>query len=264
MTGTARVSHLGVTVSPLDNAGGAICLFSDLTAVIELEKQLRLKEALATLGELTAGIAHEFRNGLATIHGYGLLIDPAQVPSAYRPYVEGIRQEAESMRQVVTRFLSFARPDQVSFARLALEPLARRAGEDIVRELPAGSGVEVSGEFGEIQGDEVLLRQVFNNLIRNAAEACAGAGRTPTITIAGRVDPAQRTCRVAVEDNGPGIPDGVRERVFHPFFTTRPGGTGLGLAIVQKVMVTHNGRVALGASPAGGARIQLTFPLAEN
>jgi signal transduction histidine kinase len=122
----------------------------------------------------------------------------------------------------------------------------------------------VSGEFGEIHGDEVLLRQVFSNLIRNAAEACAGVGRIPAITIAGQVDLGQRTCRVAVEDNGPGIPDAVRERVFQPFFTTRAGGTGLGLAIVQKVVVTHNGRVAVGGSPAGGARIQLTFPLAEN
>jgi signal transduction histidine kinase len=264
MTDGGRASHLGVTVSPLDNAGGAICLFSDLTAVIELEKQLRLKEALATLGELTAGIAHEFRNGLATIHGYGRLIDPAQVPAAYRPCVEGIRQEAESMKEVVTRFLNFARPDQVSFTRLELEPLARRAGEDILRDLPVGTGVEVSGEFGEIQGDEVLLRQVFSNLIRNAAEACAGVGRTPVITIAGRVDTEQRTCGVAIDDNGPGIPDAVRERVFQPFFTTRAGGTGLGLAIVQKVVVTHNGRVAVGASSAGGARIQLTFPLAES
>jgi signal transduction histidine kinase len=232
--------------------------------VIELEKQLRLKEALATLGELTAGIAHEFRNGLATIHGYGRLIDPDQILPAYRPYIEGIRQEAESMKQVVTKFLNFARPDQVSFMRLELGPLARRAGEEIVPELPAGSGVDVSGEFGEIQGDEVLLRQVFSNLIRNAAEACDGVGRTPAIAIAGHIDLAQRTCRVAIEDNGPGIPDAVRERVFQPFFTTRVGGTGLGLAIVQKVVVSHNGRVAVGESPSGGARIQLTFPLAES
>ena len=98
----AGATHLGVTVSPLfDDRGelhGAICLFSDLTAVKDLEEQLRLKESLATVGELTAGIAHEFRNGLATIHGYGKLIDLDALPAAFRPYVEGIRAETDIAR----------------------------------------------------------------------------------------------------------------------------------------------------------------------
>jgi signal transduction histidine kinase len=80
--------------------------------------------------------------------------------------------------------------------------------------------------------------------------------------IQGDVDRAQRTCRVSVTDNGPGVPEAERDRVFQPFFTTRSRGTGIGLAIVQKIVVTHNGRVAAGASPAGGASFQLTFPLA--
>src|SRR5690606_7063486 len=89
--------HLGVTVSPIDDGGGrasgAICLFTDLSAVVELEEQLRLKDSLARLGELTAGIAHEFRNGLATIHGYGRLLDLDRLPDDFRPYVQGIREE---------------------------------------------------------------------------------------------------------------------------------------------------------------------------
>lgn len=259
-----RSLHFGVTVSPLggDEARGAICLFSDLTNVVELEEQLRLKETLARLGELTAGIAHEFRNGLATIHGYSRLIDPQALPKPYQPYVAGIRQETESLGKVVTNFLSYARPAQVSLARVELGPIARRAADDLRHELPGGTRIEMTGEFGEIQGDEVLLRQVFSNLVRNAAEACEGAGVTPAIVIEGRVDRPRRTCRVSVADNGPGIPEAERDRVFRPFFTTRPHGTGLGLAIVQKIVVTHNGRVAVGASPGGGARFQLTFPLA--
>src|SRR6202051_2442092 len=85
--------YLGVTVSPLIDPGGefhgAICLFSDLTVVMDLEEQLRLKDSLAAVGELTAGIAHEFRNGLATIHGYSRLIDLGGLPPAFRPYAEG-------------------------------------------------------------------------------------------------------------------------------------------------------------------------------
>ncbi|MBI3046966.1 MAG: PAS domain-containing protein [Acidobacteria bacterium] len=258
-----RSAHLGVTVSPLGGGddAGAICLFSDLTAVVELEEQLRLKEALARLGELTAGLAHEFRNGLATIHGYSRLLAPDALPPAYRPYVEGIRQETEALGQVVTNFLNFARPEKPLFAPVALAVLARRASDELRHDLPGGTTVTVTGEFADIQGDEVLLRQMFGNLLRNAAEACDAAGRTPAIVIDGRVDRARGTCAVTVSDNGPGIAPADRERVFQPFFTTRTRGTGLGLAVVQKIAVVHNGRASVAAS-AAGASIELTFPLA--
>ena len=133
------VTHVGVTASRFGQSegatGGVICLFSDLTAVIELEEQLRLKEALARLGEMTAGIAHEFRNGLATIHGYGKLIDPSLVPPQYKPYVEGIRQETEALGQVVTNFLNFARPTQLSLATQDLAALVQRAADDLRHEI---------------------------------------------------------------------------------------------------------------------------------
>src|SRR5258705_7952160 len=139
-------THLGVTVSPYAGATGtqgAICLFSDLTAVVELEEQLRLKETLARLGELTAGLAHEFRNGLATIHGYSRLIDLASLPSQYQPYVEAIRQETDALEHIVTNFLNFARPEQVTFFPVDLEALVRRAVDDLRLELPAGTTVAV-------------------------------------------------------------------------------------------------------------------------
>jgi nitrogen fixation/metabolism regulation signal transduction histidine kinase len=265
MSQTMKATHLGVTVSPLAEAAdmrGVICLFADLTDVVELEEQLRVKETLARLGEMTAGIAHEFRNGLATIHGYSRLLDPAAVPSQYRPYIEGIRQEVASLGQVVTNFLNFARPEQLLLTCVDLGRIARRAADDLQHELPAGTSINMTGEFAEIQGDEVLLRQVFGNLLRNAVEACSSAGRTPAIVVEGRIDRAHRTCRVSVEDNGPGIPEGQREKVFHPFFTSRSRGTGLGLAIVQKIVLTHHGRVTIGTARAGGAAVELTFRLA--
>jgi signal transduction histidine kinase len=130
-----RELHLGVTVSPLcDERGdlqGAICLFTDLTAVVGLEEQLRLKDSLARLGELTAGLAHEFRNGLATIHGYARLIDPSQVPAPYAPYVQGLRDEAEALGRVVNNFLNFARPVQLTLVPVEVGRLAERAAEEI-------------------------------------------------------------------------------------------------------------------------------------
>jgi signal transduction histidine kinase len=287
----AATVHLGVTVSPLgkplphlepidggdasmapaetatghgsDAAPGVICLFSDLTSVVELEEQLRLKETLARLGELTAGLAHEFRNGLATIHGYSRLIDVDALTPKYRPYVEGIRQEADSLGKVVTNFLSFARPENLALSRVDLEAVVRRAADDLRYELPAETNLMVDGTFADVLGDEVMLRQVFGNLVRNAVDACEGVGATPDIRIRGWVDRVHHSCRVSVEDNGPGIPETARERIFQPFFTTRSQGTGLGLAIVQKIVVMHNGRVTVADAPGGGASIQISIPTAE-
>ncbi len=239
-------------------------LFTDLTAVKDLEEQLRLKDSLATVGELTAGIAHEFRNGLATIHGYSKLFDVMALPESYRAYVEGIRGETESLSQVVTNFLNFARPAQLTLTRVDLGAICERAADEIRADAQAlGGDVEVRGEFGVIDGDEVLLRQAFSNLLRNALEACVGVASPPRIGIQSEIDRLQKVSRIAVTDNGPGIAPALRERVFRPFFTSKRNGTGLGLALVQKIIVFHNGRVVVSASPEGGASLQITLPTAS-
>jgi nitrogen fixation/metabolism regulation signal transduction histidine kinase len=263
------VTYLGVTVSPLFDADaqlhGAICLFTDLTAVKDLEEQLRLKDSLATVGELTAGIAHEFRNGLATIHGYSKLLDLNALPESYRAYVQGIRAETESLSQVVTNFLNFARPAQLTLTEVDLRGICERAAEEIRPDARAlGGEVEVQGEFGMIEGDEILLRQAFSNLLRNALEACAGGAEPPRIVIQSDVDAAQKLSRIAVNDNGPGVAEAYRERVFRPFFTMKRNGTGLGLALVQKIIVFHNGRVTIAATAQGGASFQVTLPIASS
>ena len=263
-----EVTHLGVTATKLGQsegkaAEGVICLFSDLTAVIDLEEQLRLKETLARLGELTAGIAHEFRNGLATIHGYGKLIDPAALPPQYKPYVEGIRQETEALGQVVTNFLNFARPTQLSLATQDLAALVQRAADDLKNDVQQlGGEIVITGQFGQVDADDVLLRQAFSNLLRNAIEACQPSGVVPHVRVEGTIDASQNQARVSVHDNGPGLDPNARNRIFRPFFTTKKTGTGLGLALVQKIVVTHNGRVSAGSSPSGGACFQVTLPLA--
>ena len=257
----SETMHLGVTVSPLardPGPPGAICLFSDLTGVVALEEQLRLKEALARLGELTAGVAHEFRNGLATIHGYGHLLDPEMLPRPQRTYVEGIRAETQALSEVVTNFLRFARPDPITLAPVDVRMLLERAAEDV----PAAR-VTYAGEFATISGDDVLLRQAFNNLFRNSVEACTSVAREPMITVEGRTDDRSGAMHITVADNGPGIPADAVNKVFQPFFTMRPGGTGLGLAIVQKVVVGHNGRVVAANGHNGGALFTITLPLTK-
>jgi signal transduction histidine kinase len=261
-----RPVHLGVTVSPLlgeqRQPAGAICLFTDLTAVVDLEEQLRLKDTLARLGELTAGLAHEFRNGLATIHGYARLVDADRLTEQDRRCVLGIRDETDALGRIVTNFLNFARPAQLAVGPVDLEALIARVAEEIGAEASArGGSMTVSGAFPELQGDEVLLRQAFSNLGRNALEACAAADAAPAIGISGHVDGEAGVVHIRVTDNGPGIDAALRDRIFRPFFTTKREGTGLGLALVQKIVVTHNGRIAVGDAPAGGAQFEVTLPI---
>jgi PAS domain S-box-containing protein len=258
--GRGKSQHLGVTVSPITDGDGAlqaaVCLFTDLTAVVQLEEQLRLKEALARLGELTAGLAHEFRNGLATIHGYGRLLDPQSLPDQARTCVEGIRAETIALGEVVTNFLKFARPDQLTLAPVDLRAVIARAVED----LPGASdATTIDGQFPVVEGDDVLLRQAFSNLIRNSLEACAEARVPPRITVNGEITGAN--LNVLVEDNGPGLEPEALAKAFQPFATTKAAGTGLGLAIVQKVIVSHNGNITVANRAGGGAQFRIRLPL---
>jgi len=260
--------HLGVTVSPLcDEHGGlqgAVCLFTDLTAVVGLEEQLRVKDSLSRLGELTAGLAHEFRNGLATIHGYARLIDPSQLPASHAPYVQGLRDETEALGRVVNNFLNFARPVQLTLVPVEIGRVAERVADELRPEVEARGGtLTLLGAFGTVNGDEVLLRQALVNLLRNAIDACAGVPVSPRILLEGHADAAGNELRVNVIDNGPGIDPALRDKVFQPFFTTKGHGTGLGLALVQKIVVTHNGRITVTASDDGGAVFQVALPLSH-
>jgi signal transduction histidine kinase len=263
-----RPMHLGVTVSPITDAHGshrgAICLFGDLTDIVELEEQLRLKDSLARVGELTAGIAHEFRNGLATIHGYARLFDLERLPSDMRPYLQGIRDETDALGGVVRNFLNFAKPAELVLGRVDARALLERAAEEIRGEtVSRGGSVLVEGEPAMVQGDEVLLRQAFSNLCRNALEACVDSGIQPHIVVECVPDTAQHMLRISVIDNGPGVNPKIASRIFRPFVTTRARGTGLGLALVQKIVVTHNGRVGVQPEPGGGTRFTVSLPVAE-
>jgi signal transduction histidine kinase len=159
---------------------------------------------------------------------------------------------------VVTNFLNFARPTQLSLATHDLGAIVNRAADDLKSDARQLKGdLVVEGDFGSVEADDVLLRQAFMNLFRNAVEACQGHGVAPTVRVHGTLDHSQKTVRI----DGPGVSGDARERVFRPFFTTKKDGTGLGLALVQKIVVTHNGRISVTSSPDGGACFQMTLPI---
>jgi signal transduction histidine kinase len=166
------------------------------------------------------------------------------------------------LSEVVTNFLNFARPAQLTMTRVDLRAICDRAADEIRSDVRAiGGDVEVRGEFGVVDGDDVLLRQAFSNLLRNALEACAGAKTPPRVIVHSEADPVQRLWRIAVDDNGPGVAEANRDRVFQPFFTMKRNGTGLGLALVQKIIVFHNGRIIATTSASGGASFHVTLPM---
>lgn len=262
--GEAR--RLGATISPIRRGegkiNGAICLLTDLTELAALQQQVQLKENLAALGELSAGIAHEFKNALATISGYAQMIRSETVAGEAHDYAENILEQTRNITHVVAEFLKYARPLDISTETVVLQNVVEKVVGEIAEAMPE-IRIRYEGPFGNVAGDEGLLRQAFLNLARNAAEACMGAANGGRVLLRGEAVRGNDSSfqRVTVFDNGPGIPSDVREKLFRPFFTTKAKGTGLGLAVVQKIVVQHGGQVRARNRPEGGAAFIVTLPL---
>jgi nitrogen-specific signal transduction histidine kinase len=257
--------HLGVTISPIrreaGKISGAICLLTDLTELAGLHQRMQLKENLAALGELSAGIAHEFKNALATISGYAQMIPDAS-PTESADYAKRIVEQTRNITHVVAEFLKYARPLEIPDETVELQTVVDRALMEVAQALPQVK-IRCDGEFGDVAGDEGLLRQAMLNLMRNAAEACAIAAGGGRVVVHGEVIRADELGyqRIKVTDNGPGIAADAMPKLFRPFFTTKTNGTGLGLAVVQKIIVQHGGQVEVRNEPAGGAAFIVTLPL---
>jgi signal transduction histidine kinase len=284
LTPQGEVRKLGVTISPIYRAArkavrayvgesapapeikasGALCLMSDLTELAALQKQMAFRENLAALGEMSAGIAHEFKNALATISGYAQMIRNEAAPGDIRDSAERIFDQTRALTHVVTEFLRFAKPLEISYEAVPMQTLIERVAQDTEEALPE-CAVAWEGTFGDLPGDEGLLRQALLNLARNGAEAARESGKPPCVTISGTIEDlgGRKWQRICVADNGPGIPERELPKVFLPFYTTKADGTGLGLAVVQKVALQHGGSIEARNQPEGGAEFLLWLPLRQ-
>ncbi len=254
-----RSVHLGVTVSgPPEGGGGALCLFSDLTEIRTVQDRVALKENLARLGQLSAGIAHEFRNSLATILGYARLAGREAGSSGEN--AGAIIREVQAMERVVTEFLRYAAPTRMQRGECALGELIRSIAGEVSREGEPGIEIAVVGEWPEsITADEALLRQAFHNLIRNAAESLRGSLSPGRVTVRGRLEAGSLSIEIA--DSGPGFAPEVLDKLFTPFVTTKERGTGLGMALAQKAVVSHDGSIEAENGPGGGGVVRVILPL---
>jgi signal transduction histidine kinase len=254
----------GDPVSPEMKISGALCLMSDLTELTALQKQIRWKENLAALGEMSAGIAHEFKNALATISGYAQMIRSEAQPGDIHESAERILDQTRSLTHVVTEFLRFAKPLEICYETVAMQALVERVAEDLHETFPQCT-VECEGTFLDLPGDDALLRQALLNLTRNAAESGRDAGQPPHVVVSGTVEElgGRKWQRICVADNGPGIPERDLPKIFLPFYTTKSEGTGLGLAVVQKVALQHGGSIEARNRQGGGAEFLLWLPLRQ-
>lgn len=251
---------LAVTAVPVADADGrplgGLVFLEDRTAVKRLERELSFRRELAALGEMSAGIAHEFRNATAAILGYARLAGGTEDADARARHLGRIRAEAEHVARVTGDFLLFARPERLQLAAVSLAPLV----EEVLAEGRATSpGVAFSAEgpLGEVEADAALLRRALVNLVRNAAEAAGPDGR---VLVRGGTAEDGGTV-LSVEDSGPGVPPEAAGKLFVPFASTKEGGTGLGLSLVAKIAALHGGSVGAARSAAlGGAAFRVALP----
>ncbi len=240
---------LGLTLSPLkDSSGnviGHILVFTDLTELKAFQSQKELRDRLSTLGEMSAGIAHELRNPMAVISGYTSILS-RKADDSLKPAVAAINKEIIVMDRIIADFLTFARPAAPVFNRLDLPALIKGCADTILEQ---ARNIRISTDIPEdilLWADEIFIRQAILNLLQNAVEAMPEGG-TVKVTC----------CRVGknifleIADTGHGIPESIKDKIFLPFYTTKERGTGLGLAIAHKIIVSHGGTISAESSSSG-------------
>ncbi|HEX8560897.1 MAG TPA: ATP-binding protein [Pyrinomonadaceae bacterium] len=265
-----RRRRLGVTVAPIEPAPtgesrGVLCMLTDITEVAELREALARRRNLESLGEMSAGLAHEFKNALATLHGYAqLLQNDALGAEAREAAAAALLAEVRGLSEMVTSFLNFARPNPPDFGDVSLRRLLDACAEDL-RPVYEGrrAALDFEGEFPEVRADERMLARALLNLLRNAAEAIPDAAAERRVKVAGSAErdaEGRAWVRIDVEDTGAGVAEEDLQRIFIPFFTTKSKGHGVGLALAHRVATDHGGTLSAANSPAGGAVFTLRLP----
>jgi PAS domain S-box-containing protein len=272
---------IGYTLSLVrDDLGevvGASLFFKDLTHVEQMEERERLRDRLAAVGEMAAAVAHEIKNPLAGIEVMAGFLR-RQVPDKpeVQSIVADIINEAKMANAIVQEVLDFVRPVRLQLDRTSLPDALQNAitmADGKVTRGDIAIEIDVPESIPPIQGDQHQLTQVFANLLINAYEALDGRG---AVTLSARLvqtaeegallpdgHNAVATVIVEVADTGLGVPGEVTEKMFNPFFTTKPQGSGLGLAIVRKIVDAHEGRIDVTSLPNRGTTFRVTLPLAH-
>lgn len=260
--------ELGLTLQALH--AGFLVLFADVTDLTRRETEERFAAGLAQLGELSAGVAHELRNSLATVQGYLALAARRELPPAAREDLDEARREAGELARIVDDFLTFARPGSGIVEPVDLGALLQRATQD-----PALAGVEIAlhlpaQALPPVAGDPHLLQRALRNLLLNATQATLaqaareGATGGPTQPVIASLGRDESEAAITIEDCGTGLAPEIADRLFQPFASGRPGGAGLGLALARRIVTMHGGRLELHARNPHGVRAEIRLPFGES
>ncbi|NOY52933.1 MAG: PAS domain-containing protein [Deltaproteobacteria bacterium] len=258
-----RTIHLSTSVlnDEEENVIGGIILLKDVTEIRRLEEEAARRNRLTSMGEMAANIAHEIRNPLGGIELFASLLKEELKDDPDRAVlVSNISAGVQSLNHILSNLLYYSRPLRPVFLPLSVQGIL---DESLVfaGHLLGQKGIrwscEHAGEDRELISDGELLKQIFMNLILNAVQAMPGGG---DLRVTSEIGEKEVEFRIA--DNGPGIPEESLQRIFHPFYTTRPKGTGLGLAIVHQLVETLGGKISVESRVGEGTTFFIVFPLA--
>ena len=293
--------HLGLADSILrgedGSAQGHVVIFQDVTDVVAMESDLTRSERLAAVGELSANIAHEIRNPLASISGsIQILMSERDVDGESARLMGIVVRETDRLNRLITDFLSYARPAPTVTRPVEVDRLFGELIEMIEPTLPDNIELEVDIKPGHwLESDADQLRQMLWNLCLNAVQAMPNGGRLGISVDIWSGDPAQAACtsfrkesttgsafdsgessrgaqamearsswlEIEISDTGCGIGEEVMTDIFEPFFTTKPQGTGLGLSTVHRIVENHGGELQLDSRLGEGTVFQIRFPGVE-
>jgi signal transduction histidine kinase len=294
---TEGSKRLGATVAPIDpataaGARGVLCLITDITEVSRLREQVVLKRNLESLGEMSAGLAHEFKNAMAALHGYAQFLQSVDHDERGKAAADGLLQEVRNLSEMTTSFLNFARPQPLQLEEVSLDELIQECARElaplfearqvqlIVSAQPLRS-LRLDGESDatavhrrdsqgaesaqriEIQADLRMLRQGLLNLMRNAAEAIPDDQRDRRVTVNCSTElneSGNEWVAISIQDTGLGIAPENLQKIFIPFFTTKSEGHGVGLALAHRVVSQHGGTLTAENASAGGALFTIRLP----
>lgn len=247
VSANGKLRRLGATVAPIElpperGPRGALCLLTDITEVTELREQVALKNNLESLGEMSAGLAHEFKNAIATLQGYAQLLQSMELNDKAQVAAGSLLNEVRNLSGMVTAFLNFARPQPLHLEDVSLADLI----QDCAAELRLKVVVDVAPSL-TIRADERMLRLALLNLMRNGAEA------NPEGSVSVSAAREDGSVVIKVRDNGPGISPADLQKIFIPFFTTKAKGHGIGLALTHRIVTQHGGTLTATNAPDGGA-----------
>ncbi|SHH90583.1 Signal transduction histidine kinase, nitrogen specific [Desulfosporosinus lacus DSM 15449] len=243
-------------------SGILVTLFDISEAKKRLESELQV-EKLSIVSQVSAGLAHEIRNPMTTIKGFMQLITPDQWPESFRPYQQLILDEIQTIDQLLNNFILLTNPSAPHLERLnlaeaipsmtqAIQTLLHKQGVNLILESPSHPVY--------IMGDREQLLQALLSILNNAIEASPKGGNVII-----RLREEESCVSVNIIDDGPGIPENLRQRILDPFFTTHKEGTGLGLTIAQQIILTHHGKLYFSdSSSSTGTEVTIDFPSLSN